>query len=69
MESSLLKRLSVFSGPSRSPALTSENSGFVLFVQPLEEFFKSRVGQNGIYVIERVPKLIMTPRLVDEILT
>ena len=41
----------------------------MLFMQPVEEFLETGVGQNGFYRIERVPKLVMTPGFVDEILT
>ena len=38
-------------------------------MQPLEKFLKTSVGQNCHHRIERVPKLVMTPGFVDEILT
>jgi hypothetical protein len=38
-------------------------------MQPLEEFLKASVGKYGFHRVERVPKLVVTPRLVDEILT
>ena len=41
----------------------------MLSVQPPEEFLEARVGQDGFHRIERIPKLVMTPGLVDEILT
>jgi len=37
-------------------------------MQPLEEFLETSVGQDCFHGIERVPKLVMTPGLVDEIL-
>ncbi len=61
-------QLSVFPWPPSSTALTAENGSFVLFVQPPEEFPKTSVGQDGFHRIERSSKLVMTPRLVDEIL-
>ena len=37
-------------------------------MQPPEEFLKTSVAQDGFHRIERVPKLVMAPGLVDEIL-
>src|SRR5262245_43348693 len=62
-------QLSVFPWPATSTALTAENGSFMLFVQPPEEFLEARVGQDGFHRIERIPKLVMTLGLVDEILT
>ena len=61
--------LPVFSWPSSSTAFTVENSCFLLFVQPLEEFLKTGIGQVAHDRIERSAEFIMTPRLVNEILT
>src|SRR5690242_6332811 len=63
------KRLSVFSRSARSTTLASKNCGLVLLVQPLEKFLKTSVGQDGFHRVERVAKFVVTPRLVDEILT
>jgi hypothetical protein len=60
--------LSVFSRASSTIALTVENSGFLLFVQPLKEFLKTGIRQDDFDRVERVPKFIVTPRLVNEIL-
>jgi hypothetical protein len=38
-------------------------------MQPLEKFLKTSVGQDCFHRIERVPKLVVTPGLVNEILT
>ena len=38
-------------------------------MQPLEESPETNVGQDCFHSIERFPKLVMTPGLVDEILT
>jgi hypothetical protein len=61
--------LSVFSGPASPATLASEKRGFLLFMQPREEFLKPSVGQYSLHSVERVAKLIVTPGLVDEILT
>ena len=45
-----------------------ENSGLLLFVQPLEKFLKTTVGQDPLDRIERVTEFIMTPGVVNEIL-
>ena len=60
--------LSVFPRPASPTALAAENSRVLLLMQPLEEFLETRVGQDGFHRIERVPKLIVTPSLVDKIL-
>jgi hypothetical protein len=60
--------LSVFSRPSRATALAAENSRVLLLMQPLEELLETSVGKNCFHGIKRVPKFIMTPGLVDEIL-
>lgn len=60
--------LAVFSRSPRPTALTSENCGFLLFVQPPEELLKPRVGQDNFYRIEGLPKVVVTPGLVNEIL-
>src|SRR4051812_46235670 len=61
--------LSIFSWPPCPTALTSKNRAAPLLMQPLEEFLKASVGKYGFHRVERVPKLVVTPRLVDEILT
>src|SRR4051812_27299035 len=61
--------LSVFPRRPSPTTLAAENSRVLLLMQPHEEFLKSRVGQNCFHRIERVPKLVMTPSLVDKILT
>ena len=38
-------------------------------MQPIEEFLKTGVRQDCFHSIERVPKLVMTPGVVDETLT
>jgi hypothetical protein len=60
--------LSVFPRRASSTALAAENSRVLLLMQPLEKFLETRVGQDGFYRIESVPKLVMTPGLVDKIL-
>ena len=45
-----------------------ENRGAVLLVQPLEKFLETRVRQDGFHVVVSVPKFIVTPGFVDEIL-
>ena len=40
----------------------------MLFMQPCEEFLETSIGQDRFHRIERVPKLVMTPGFVDEIL-
>jgi hypothetical protein len=61
--------LSVFPGPPIPTALTSEDSRVLLLMQPLEELLKPTIGQDGFHRVEGISKLIVTPRLVDEILT
>jgi hypothetical protein len=68
-EEIFLTWLSVFSRPSSTAALTPENSHVLLLVQPPKEFLETSVGQNCFRRVERVPELVMTPSLVDEILT
>jgi hypothetical protein len=41
----------------------------MLFVQPLEKLLEPNVGQDGFHGIEGIPKLVITPGLMDEILT
>jgi hypothetical protein len=60
--------LTVFSGPALPTPLTAKNCGFLLSMQPLEEFLKTSVGQDGFHRIERVAKLIVAPGLMDEVL-
>jgi hypothetical protein len=38
-------------------------------MQPLEKSLETSVAQDGFDRIERIPKLVMTPGLMDEILT
>ncbi len=37
-------------------------------MQPLKKSLETRVVQDGFHGVKRVPKLVMTPGLVDEIL-
>jgi hypothetical protein len=41
----------------------------MLFIQPLEKFLKTRVDQDGFHRIKSISQLVVTPGLVDEILT
>ena len=61
--------LPILSSASSSAALTAEEGTFMLFMQPREEFLETSIGQDRFHRIERVPKLVMTPGFVDEILT
>ena len=61
-------RLSVLSLLPTPTTLTSENCSFMLFMQPPEKFLETSVGQDGFHCIERITKLVMAPRLVNEIL-
>src|ERR1041384_5959038 len=61
--------LPIFSSASSSAALTAEEGSFMLFMQPSEKFLEMSIGQDRFHRIERVPKLVMTPGFVDEILT
>ena len=54
-----------FSGPI---TLTPEYCSFLLLVEPAQEFLKPGVCQYRLDRVERIPQLIMTPGLVDEIL-
>ena len=60
--------LPVFPRSSRPTALAAEDSRILLLMQPLEKFLKTSVGQDCLHGMKRVPKLVMTPGLVDEIL-
>ena len=62
-------RLPVLSWLPTSTTLASENCGFLLSMQPLEKFLETSVRQDCFHSIERVSKLVMTPSLVNEILT
>jgi hypothetical protein len=59
----LLFQLSVFSWPPCQTGLAAENHRVLLLMQPLEEFLKPSVSQDGLHRIEGVPKLVMTPVL------
>jgi hypothetical protein len=61
--------LPIFSSVPSPTALTAEEGSFMLFMQPCEEFLETSIGQDRFHRIERVPKLVMAPRFVDEILT
>ncbi len=61
--------LVVFPDPSRAATLASEHRSVLLLVQPFEKFLETSVGQNGLHGIETVTKFIVTPGLVDEVLT
>ena len=61
--------LSVFSRPPSPTALAAENSRVLLPMQPLEEFLKTGISHNRFHRVERVAEFIVTPGLVDEILT
>src|SRR5215831_697966 len=61
--------LPIFSSAPSPAALTAEDGSFMLFMQPSEKFLETSIGQDRFHRIERVPKLVMTPRFVDEVLT
>jgi hypothetical protein len=50
-------------------ALAMENGGFLLFVQPGEKLLEPGIGQNDLDGIECVAEFVVTPSVVDEILT
>jgi hypothetical protein len=55
---------------SRSPPVpvASEEGRLLLLVQPGEELLEARIGQYLLHRIGLIPKLVVRPRLVDEIL-
>lgn len=57
-------------GVSRSPPVpvASEEGRLLLLVQPGEELLEARIGQYLLHRIGLIPKLVVRPRLVDEIL-
>ena len=60
--------LSVWLTGSVSVAASPEERSVMLVVKPSKELLKTRIGFNLLDRIEHVPKLVMTPGLVDEIL-
>jgi len=62
------KRLAI--GVSRSPPVpvAAEEGHLLLLVQPDEELLEARIGQYLLHRIGLIPKLVVRPRLVDEIL-
>lgn len=57
-------------GVARSPPVpvASEEGRLLLLVQPGEELLEARIGQYLLHRIGLIPKLVVRPRLVDEIL-
>jgi hypothetical protein len=54
--------------PRSVPVATSpEESSFLLFVQPTEEFLEARIGLNLFNRIELVAQFVVRPGLVDEV--